>query len=478
MDEEKDLQTAADHAEAAQLPPNTEEEVPCNMWDAAEDRQGRAEGDEQLDELATALSGADEEPAQSYGLMVKDDALAYALVLLMMDSCPTTGHISSTIVARMTCDAARIRGQLVGYQKWTSVITQVIGNGKLGCEAVRHRFKTAMCSSRAIFDRLGPGSDNLPWLERNFVPYLRQIAACNQATQAGRARKYNLVLARSPLQFSPSDNPNDHNQSKWSPVFCFPRSPHRPTPVDLSDQWAGTTEDWLNSLYHVVPTPLLVQWILGLDGGTFCALTRTSPSGAMPDAWTLAVQAETQKPYEYAVLKKGKSAEVFAAERDPKSGCLTDEIEHANDERFNRRQFSLTRSPREKPTLDAPQTGPQRGGTRQAAELRALAQDQDPQLRAARGAIFTEGISDDDDERAQPQFQTRIEYEDQDFNNLPTPFNPDSFRPPPSFTKSKTYETDVVIRVPVKWSQNRTQTRALIAPHEPPLSPSSCPSPV
>ena len=127
----------------------------------------------------------------------------------------------------------------------------------------------------------------------------------------------------------------------------------------------------------------------------------------------------------------------------------------ANDERFNRRQFSLTRSPREKPTLDAPQTGPQRGGTRQAAELRALAQDQDPQLRAARGAIFTEGISDDDDERAQPQFQTRIEYEDQDFNNLPTPFNPDSFRPPPSFTKSKTYETDVVIRVPVKWSQNR-----------------------
>ncbi len=52
---------------------------------AAEDRQGRAEGDEQLDELATALSGADEEPAQSYGLMVKDDALAYALVLLMME---------------------------------------------------------------------------------------------------------------------------------------------------------------------------------------------------------------------------------------------------------------------------------------------------------------------------------------------------------------------------------------------------------
>jgi hypothetical protein len=141
VDEEKDLQTAADHAEAAQLPPNTEEDVPCNMWDAAEDRQGRAEGDEQLDELATALSGADEEPAQSYGLMVK---------------------------------------------------------------------------------------------------------------------------------------------------------------------------------------------------------------------------------------------------HDPKSGCLTDEIEHANDERFNRRQFSLTRSPREKPTLDAPQTGPQRGGTRQAAELRALAQDQDPQLRAGR----------------------------------------------------------------------------------------------
>ena len=438
---EREAQAAENDAQAAQLAQDDEAEVPSVMWDPAEGCQGVAEGDEQLDELATALSSKDDGDHLSYGLKVKEDALAFSLPLLMMNSCPTDGHISSTILARLTCDAARIRGQLVGHQNWTSVITQVMGNGQLGCEAARHRFADAMSSSRAIFDRVGPGSDNEAWLERNLVPYLRQIAACNRATKEGVPRIYNLILARSPLQFSPSDDPNDHSQSKWSPVFCFPRSPRAnfPTPMDLSDQWAGSTSDWLDLLFHVVPTPLLVRWILGFDGGTFFSLTHTSPAGSSPDAWTTTTAQEMQRPYEYAVLKKGKSGEVFAAERDPESRCLADEIEHANDVKQNRRQFSITNPPREKPTLDAPQTGPLCGGTRGRTQVSALAKDRDPQLRAPRAAVFTEAISDDeDDDNGQPEPDTRIEYEDDEFNNLLYPFDPDKFCPPPGFTKMKT----------------------------------------
>lgn len=226
-------------------------------------------------------------------------------------------------------------------------------------------------------------------------------------------------------------------------------------PVDLKDYGHCLSTDWLDMLLTVVPTPLLIYWLIGYDGGTIFSLTQTHPSGSMPDPWTMTAKADLQLIYEYAVLKKGTTVDQFAAARDPESHSLPDEIIRSNLPRLNRRQSGITRPPKVKPSMDAPAALPVGGGRRSAAALADLRQGRDPQARQEAGAMFTETISDDEDDDpggAAAELED-IEYEIEEFNTME--FKPAHFLPPPGLTRESIFEMDIPIRVPVKYERDR-----------------------
>ena len=126
---EEEQEGADRTAEEAQVPAAEEVAVTgehwyhTDFWDGAEDDDTAPE--DVQDELATALSPTiGRAIGESYGLCYLPDIMSYMLPLLLMTTCPRRGDVTSEIVARLTCDAALIKGTFVLEQHVVSAIVQ------------------------------------------------------------------------------------------------------------------------------------------------------------------------------------------------------------------------------------------------------------------------------------------------------------------------------------------------------------------